>query len=70
MISTSGGLATAEKYETPVYRLIESFEASEIREYAPTLIAEVQAPGERKQAINDSFRMLAARIAIRFSRFW
>lgn len=43
----------------PKFKVIESRENIEIREYAPLLVAEVRVEGERKEAISKGFRMLA-----------
>jgi len=45
--------------ETPPYQVIQSSEKIEVREYAPMLVAETEVAGERKEAINAGFRILA-----------
>jgi len=45
--------------EQPKYRVILSDNNIELREYAPMLLAEVEVSGERKEAINKGFKMLA-----------
>ena len=45
--------------ERPKYEVISSTDNIEMRVYAPMIIAEVDVQGERKQAINDGFRLLA-----------
>lgn len=45
--------------ERPKYDVVKSFNAIEIRQYAPMILAEVQVKGERKQAIKEGFRLLA-----------
>lgn len=47
------------KIETPPYKVIQSVEKIEVREYAPMIVAEVEAAGERGKAINTGFRILA-----------
>ena len=43
----------------PKFKVIESNENIEIREYTPLLVAEVRVEGERKEAISKGFRILA-----------
>lgn len=45
--------------EQPDYKLIISKDTIEIRDYPPLILAEVEVSGERKQAINEGFRILA-----------
>jgi len=45
--------------EQPKYRVILAENNIELREYAPLLLAEVEVSGERKEAINQGFKMLA-----------
>lgn len=45
--------------EHPKYTLVSEQDAIEVREYAPIIIAEVQVEGERQEAINQGFRLLA-----------
>ena len=45
--------------EIPKYKIIEASGSIEIREYEPSLLAEVEVEGERKEAINNGFRILA-----------
>lgn len=45
--------------EQPDYKLITSKENIEIRDYAPLILAQVEVSGERKQAINEGFKILA-----------
>ena len=45
--------------EQPDYKLITSKENIEIRDYTPMIIAEVEVPGERKEAIREGFKILA-----------
>ncbi len=48
--------------EMPKYRVLERVGQIELREYEPTLIAEVEVEGERSEAINRGFRILAGYI--------
>lgn len=45
--------------EQPKYKIIHSKGSIELREYAPMVVAEVEVSGERKEAINNGFRILA-----------
>ena len=57
-----GALATGpimSKVETPSYKVIQSKDKIEIREFDPMVIAEVQVVGRRKDAISDGFKLLA-----------
>jgi len=45
--------------EQPDYKLVTSEENIEIRDYPPMIVAEVEVSGERKQAINEGFKILA-----------
>jgi SOUL heme-binding protein len=49
-------------YEEPRYRLIETAGPVEIREYAPTIVAEVEVEGDRSEAASKGFRVLAGYI--------
>jgi SOUL heme-binding protein len=49
-------------YEEPKHRIIETIGAIEIREYAPTIVAEVEVEGDRSEAANKGFRALAGYI--------
>lgn len=49
-------------YEEPKYRVIETVGAFEIREYAPTIVAEVEVEGDRSEAASKGFRALAGYI--------
>ncbi len=53
---------TYRGYELPSYTVLAKQDQAEIREYAPQLVAEVTVEGERKKAVNDGFRILAAYI--------
>ena len=45
--------------EKPDYKVIQSKQNIEIRQYEPMIIAEVEVDGKREDAIGDGFRLLA-----------
>jgi effector-binding domain-containing protein len=45
--------------EQAKYDVVESHSNIEIRDYVPMIVAEVEVLGERKEAINKGFRMIA-----------
>ncbi|MFZ4540858.1 MAG: SOUL family heme-binding protein [Rickettsiales bacterium] len=45
--------------EQAKYEVVESQGDIQIRDYAPMIVAEVEVSGERKEAINQGFRMIA-----------
>ncbi len=45
--------------EQPKYQVVESNGNIEIRDYAPMIVAEVEIPGERRDAIGKGFRLIA-----------
>ena len=45
--------------EKPDYKVIQSEQNIEIRQYKPMIIAEVEVDGKREDAIRDGFRLLA-----------
>lgn len=45
--------------EQAKYELVESQDNIEIRNYPPMIVAEVEVSGERKEAINKGFRLIA-----------
>jgi len=45
--------------EQAKYDVVETHGSIEIRDYAPMIVAEVNVPGEREEAISDGFRMIA-----------
>lgn len=45
--------------EQPKYEVVASQGSIEIRDYAPMIVAEAEVKGERKEAINQGFRMIA-----------
>lgn len=52
------------KYEQPKYVVVKAFPEAdiEIREYAPRIAAEVDVPGEKSEAMNTGFKILAGYI--------
>lgn len=51
--------AVASNVETPVYMVYSKSGNLEIREYGPTIVAEATVEGERHQAIQRGFRIIA-----------
>lgn len=49
----------AQAVDEPQWTLVHRDGAFEIRDYAPTLVAETEVSGERGSAINEGFRRLA-----------
>jgi hypothetical protein len=49
-------------YEEPKFQVIETLGAIEVREYAPTIVAEVEVEGDRSEAASKGFRALAGYI--------
>ncbi len=47
------------QYQEPAFTVSDKLDAIELRDYAPALAAEVQVKGERKEAINQGFRLIA-----------
>ena len=45
--------------EQAKYDVVESHGAIEIRDYPPMIVAEVSVPGDREEAVNDGFRLIA-----------
>ena len=45
--------------ENPDYKVIQSVQNIEIRQYEPMIIAEVEVDGKREDAIRDGFRLIA-----------
>lgn len=45
--------------EQAKYEVVESHDSIEIRDYAPMIVAEAQVSGEREEAINQGFRIIA-----------
>lgn len=50
------------RVEQPAYKVKNSDGAIEVRNYGPMIAAEVEVKGERKAAINEGFRLIAAYI--------
>jgi len=49
----------ASNVEQAKYTVVESHDALEIRDYEPMIVAEAEVSGERKEAINQGFRIIA-----------
>jgi effector-binding domain-containing protein len=47
------------QYQEPAFTVSDKLDGIELRDYAPALAAEVQVKGERKEAINQGFRLIA-----------
>jgi len=45
--------------EQAKYEVVKSHSNIEVRDYAPMIVAEVEVSGQRKEAINQGFRMIA-----------
>lgn len=58
---TLGG-AQAHAIEEPVFQIVQKYDAFEIRDYQPYVVAEVVVPGPAEEAGNQGFRILAAYI--------
>ncbi|MGL5005227.1 MAG: SOUL family heme-binding protein [Casimicrobium sp.] len=54
--------ASAVALELPKHRVLDAAGSIELREYEPALLAEVETTGERSEAINAGFRILAGYI--------
>ena len=50
---------TVSNVEQPKYRLVESDQSIEIRDYAPVIVAEADVSGERDKVIDEGFRIIA-----------
>ena len=50
------------RVEQPDYQVTSSSGSIEVRAYGPTIVAEAEVKGERKAAINEGFRLIAAYI--------
>lgn len=53
------GLYSSNSVETPDYEVVSQSDNIEIRQYAPMIAAEATVTGERNQAINKGFRIIA-----------
>lgn len=49
----------ASNVEQAQYTVVEQHTAIEIRDYAPMIVAEAEVAGEREEAINQGFRIIA-----------
>jgi hypothetical protein len=54
--------SVATAIEEPKHRVLETIGKIELREYAPSIVAEVEVDGERSAAASQAFRMLAGYI--------
>jgi predicted RNase H-like nuclease len=54
--------SVARAIEEPAYKVVQMLDGAEVREYAPTIVAEVSVPGPADEAANQGFRLLAAYI--------
>jgi hypothetical protein len=52
------GTITSNVEQAP-YTIVESHDSIEIRQYAPIIVAQVEISGERQEAINQGFKILA-----------
>ncbi|MDP1526178.1 MAG: heme-binding protein [Rhodocyclaceae bacterium] len=52
----------AHAIEEPAYTVVRQYQAFEVRQYAPYLVAEVNVPGPASEAGNQGFKILAAYI--------
>jgi hypothetical protein len=59
LLAALGAGPAMSKVENPKYTVITSQGDIEIRQYAPMIAAQVQVKGERKEAIEAGFRLLA-----------
>jgi hypothetical protein len=50
---------TMKDVKTPKYTVIKKLKSIEVRRYAPMVVAEVSVTGNRREAINRGFRLLA-----------
>lgn len=58
-----GSLGTnAHAIEERAYTVVRQYQAFEVREYAPYLVAEVNVPGPASETGNQGFKILAAYI--------
>jgi len=59
---TLGSWLVVRTIEQPKYTVIEKTQNYEIREYAPSIVAEVEVSGSRNESLNQGFRLLAGYI--------
>jgi len=52
----------ASRVEQPKYSVVESFGSIELRQYEPTIVAEVEIAGDQQTALEAGFRVLAGYI--------
>ncbi len=53
------GSFMSSRVEQAKYEVVENHGPIEIRDYVPIIIAEVEMPGDRREAIKDGFRLVA-----------
>lgn len=58
LLLTAGNAAAAHAVDEPAYTLVKEDGPIEIRDYNATVAADVVVQGERREAINDGFRIL------------
>ena len=59
LLAATMSLPAMADLETPKYKVLETAEPFEIRQYEPYMVAEVITEGERDDAVNAGFRLLA-----------
>lgn len=57
MIGLSGSIMS--HVEQAKYKVVESYDAIEVRDYEPMIVAEVEVTGRREDAIKQGFKMIA-----------
>ncbi len=53
------GPVVSSRVEQPAYRVVETEGRIELRDYGPMIVATATVTGERAQAINEGFRLIA-----------
>ncbi len=51
--------SNASGVEQPSYRVVEKHGNIEVRDYAPTIVAQVEVPGQQYEALGEGFRIIA-----------
>ena len=59
VLTAAMSLPAMADLETPKYKILQAAEPFEIRQYEPYMVAEVLTEGERDDAVNAGFRLLA-----------
>ena len=62
VVAVAGPARSAMATEQPQYKVTVKFDAFEVRDYAPYLVAETEVEGDRQEAGNLGFRRLAGYI--------